>query len=231
MHVFPWLKLPSTGVFHFRLRRLLLVALLVQTTLLQAQPLPDVQLVGAFKDKAILMIDGQQRIVKQGQSSPEGLKLHDINRQRAIVEWEGRRHTVALSQYINSGFTEVSKKRFTITRDPSGSYRTRAFINGYPLDALVDTGATSIAMSSVQADRLGIAYRQQGKSGTVRTASGVADAFGVTLNKVRVGEIERHHVRAVVILGAYPETLLLGMTFLDHVDIHEDGGILYLDER
>jgi aspartyl protease family protein len=195
-----------------------------------AAPLPDIQLQGVFKDQAIVVINGQQRLLKSGSSSPEGVLLLDVQKKQVTIEWQGQTYDLDMNRHISSAFSVAERKSLAIPRDRSGSYRTRGYINGKSMEMLIDTGATSVAMSSNQADSLGIPYLEKGTKSTVRTASGVAEAYGITLNKVRVGDIERHQIRAVVILGAYPATVLLGMTFLDHVDLRETGGILYLDQ-
>jgi aspartyl protease family protein len=62
----------------------------------------------------------------------------------------------------------------------------------------------------------------------VRTAGGVKNAFGIMLNRVNVGDIKTQQVAAVVIIGDYPHVILLGMSFLEHIDLQERDNILVL---
>ena len=96
---------------------------------------------------------------------------------------------------------------------------------------LVDTGATSIAMNTSQAKRLGIRYRLKGKKSTVSTASGFVKAYGVSLNTVSLGSIKQRNVRAVVIDGKHPGPILLGMTFLSNLKVDTKGYVMTLKKR
>ena len=62
----------------------------------------------------------------------------------------------------------------------------------------------------------------------VTTASGVTNAYQITLNSVDVGGIRVDRVLATVIEGSFPEMPLLGTTYLQHVEMHEKDGILLL---
>ena len=67
-----------------------------------------------------------------------------------------------------------------------------------------------------------------GTSGQVETASGNVNAWLVTLDSVNVGGIRVDNVRASVVDGDFPATILLGMTFLKHVEMQESNGVLSL---
>ena len=110
-------------------------------------------------------------------------------------------------------------------------YRVVGSINGFPVRFLVDTGASSIAMNSAQARRLGIDYRVEGKPGMASTASGVVRSYGVVLDRVKVGDIELRNVRAEIIDGSHPQQVLLGMTFLSRVDMAREGQMLELTSK
>jgi len=74
---------------------------------------------------------------------------------------------------------------------------------------------------------LGVDYRS-GAPGRVETAGGYAPAWLVTLRSVDVGGIEVNNVQASVVEGDYPVSILLGMTFLRHVEMQETNGVLSL---
>ena len=95
---------------------------------------------------------------------------------------------------------------------------------------LVDTGATVVALSSQQAQQLGINYLQ-GRATTVVTASGRANAYQIKLRSVIVGGINAEVVSAVVVEGDYPEMVLLGMSYLNYVDMREQNGVLLLQSK
>jgi len=53
----------------------------------------------------------------------------------------------------------------------------------------------------------------------------------VVVPELRVGEIVAYNVAVGVILGRYPDTPLLGMSFLNHVDMKREGDTMELTTR
>ncbi len=102
-----------------------------------------------------------------------------------------------------------------LARDPSGHYRADAFINGIRTIVLVDTGATDVAISPDLANRLGI---QSNAAMRTQTANGEAVGYMARLASVKLGGIEATDVAALIVpeLG---EDMLLGMSFLNRMDV------------
>ncbi len=118
-----------------------------------------------------------------------------------------------------------------VWRDGTGMYTTVGSVNGLPVSFLVDTGATAVAMNAQQARRLGIDFRVVGQSSGVTTASGVVNAWAVMLDMVKVGDLLLRNVQAVVLEGEYPETALLGMSYLGRLEIDNDGRLMTLRKK
>ncbi len=57
---------------------------------------------GLFKDKAIVTIDGKQRVLKKGKVSPEGALLIGANSKQAIIEIEGNQEVYTLGTHLGS---------------------------------------------------------------------------------------------------------------------------------
>ncbi len=186
------------------------------------------RVVGLFSGKAMVEIDGQNRLLRVGKKSPEGVLLISATAREAVIEVDGKRSSYTLGSHVGSGFAKPASREVQIWRDNQGAYRTVGSINGQTTDLLVDTGATSVAMSEVEARRLGIQYRLKGEKTGVRTASGYARAYAVLLDRVRVGEIELHQVEGVVIEGSLPQQVLLGMSFLKRIRMENQGTMLLL---
>lgn len=178
----------------------------------------------------MLRIDGQQRLLRSGQRSPEGILLISADARRALVEMDGKRRELTLSQRIAGNFAETEPTEIQITRNNNHQYLTNGEINGRRLLMLIDTGANSVALSAAQARDLGIDYRR-GTPSQVSTAGGVKPAWSITLDKVSIGGIAVNYVPAVVIEGDFPQTALLGITYLKHVGLREDNGIMYLRQK
>lgn len=105
-----------------------------------------------------------------------------------------------------------------------GHYYARAEVNGRPLDVMVDTGATMVALTYEDAERAGLRLRPADFTGRVSTANGIAAVAPVTLDRVTIGRITVRNVRAAVCERGRLEKTLLGMSFLsrlDRVDIQQ----------
>ncbi|MGV1833662.1 TIGR02281 family clan AA aspartic protease [Rhizobium rhizogenes] len=97
----------------------------------------------------------------------------------------------------------------------NGHFQAQVMINGQPIDMLVDTGASSIALSREDAERVGIIPENLTYSMTMITANGRARAAPVELGSVAVGPIVRRDVKATVAEEGKLDQSLLGMSFLE----------------
>jgi aspartyl protease family protein len=207
---------------------LLLCLLILQSAALGS---PNIAVMGLFRDKAVLLIDGKRRILTVGERSTEGVKLISANSKQAVIEMGGKRNTHTLGSQISTSFAQGSTKRVSIYRNPRGMFTTVGSINGLPVNFLVDTGASAIAMSILEARRLGLNYKMEGKKIVVRTASGLSSAYAVKLNAVKLGDIVQRNVDAIVIDSHEPATALLGMSYLGHLNITNEGVVMHLEQR
>ncbi len=189
---------------------------------------PRVRVLALFPNKAMLEIDGRERLLRAGQASPEGVTLVSADQHEAVVEVGGRREALTFGTSVGGTFAVRETREVKIYRNSKGAFTTAGSINGRPVDLMVDTGATAIAMSAAQARRLGIFYRLDGAPVGVTTASGTVLGHRITLDRVAVGDITLHNVEALVIPGDLPEQVLLGMTFLNRVDLRQEGAEMVL---
>lgn len=216
------------------LRQGLLLVLWLLTGNLFAADL-SVEVVGHFRDRAVVRIDGQQYVLKPGQRSPEGVRLVEATESGATLEIQGEEQYVPMGSVMRPlGAGDANGDAaapVTVYRDARGMFTTVGVINGMPVPFLVDTGATTVAMNADQARRLGIDYRVNGRRGMVETASGVEPVYQVTLSRVKVGSIELHNIRAVVLEGRQPSRPLLGMSFLGRLSIVNEGDRMILRKK
>jgi aspartyl protease family protein len=94
---------------------------------------------------------------------------------------------------------------------------------------MVDTGATSIAMSAEEARRLGLAF-ENGPKIYGNTANGPVTGYRVTLTSVRIQDVEVHNVEAAVLPLPMPH-ILLGNTFLTRFQMKRENDTLTLTRR
>jgi aspartyl protease family protein len=188
----------------------------------------NIRVVALFNNRAMVEIDGVQRVLKVDKPSPEGVLLIEASSTEAVIEIDGKRKSYPIGAKIGGTFKEHKGREVRITRGADGHYTTTGYINGRAVEMLVDTGATSVAMGEAEAKRLGIRYWLKGEPGLVSTASGVTKAYSVTLDKVQVGDIVIRQVEGMVITGAGPSEVLLGMSFLSHTKIEHSGNMMVL---
>jgi len=192
---------------------------------------PDVRVVGLFSDRAVIVIDGRQHLLRTGQTSQEGVRLVAADSESAVLQIEGKQIEVRLDGRVSARKRSAPVREFQVWRNTAGMYTTVGSINSLPVSFLVDTGATQVAMNSGEARRLGIDYRVTGTPASVTTASGVERAWSVMLDSVSVGGLKLHNVGAVVLEGSLPQQTLLGMTFLGRLEISNDGRLMTLRKK
>lgn len=182
-----------------------------------------------FSGQAMLRIDGKRRRLAVGQTSPEGVHLVSADARAAEVEFQGQRQRLGLGDQIAARYRSPPEG-ISVRLLPGGDgiYRSNGSVNGLPTTMTIDTGATSIAINRQLAAQLGLDYRRDGNRIRVGTASGDVDAYRVRLDRVRVGPIERRNLAAVVIDADSPETVLVGGTFLNTLELHREGATLML---
>lgn len=191
---------------------------------------PRIELQAVLGKTAVLEVDGQRRLLHMGQSSPEGVRLLALTPGAAKLQVDGQVHDYPLGGRAGGALPTGQAVNVRIDRDKSGMYLTSGAINGQPVEFLVDTGATTVALNDGAARTLGIDYRA-GSKGLVETASGVTEAYAVTLREVSVGSIKLPNVAAVVISGPQPSRALLGMSFLSRTQIEHAQDALVLRRK
>lgn len=191
----------------------------------------DVALVGVIGDKAaVLSIDGgAPKTVRVGQKF-SGVTVIAVEGERATLEIDGKRRVLTRGQHAAAGGGDRSgRQRTTLAADMRGHFIADGAINGGPIRFLVDTGATAIAIPAADAQRLGVDYRK-GRRVMVSTANGQAAGYLVKFDSVRVGDIELAGVDGMVMEQGLT-TALLGMTFLNRVEMQRDGQAMTLIKR
>ncbi|HCZ13400.1 MAG TPA: TIGR02281 family clan AA aspartic protease [Candidatus Accumulibacter sp.] len=190
----------------------------------------DVGLAGVFPGKALLTIDGAApRTVPVGVTTGEGVRVLSVDGDSATIESDGKKRTLRVGQNVVSQSSGQGGDRAVLTADGSGHFVTTGSINGTTVRFLVDTGATMVSLGASDARRAGI-DASKGQQGVVTTANGQAPVSRVKLETVRVGEIVQHGVDALVHQQDMP-VVLLGMSFLNRLEMQRDGQTMTLRKR
>lgn len=191
----------------------------------------DAELVGVLGSKAVLVVNGSKpRTLSVGERTRDGVKLLEVDVDAAVIEVDGRSRRVVLGGApLRLADTEKPQAEVRLFADSRGHHLANGTINGASVRFLVDTGASLVSLGAGDAKRAGIVYRQ-GVPSRSQTASGPAVVWRVRLEKVRVGDIVVHGVDGLVHENDLP-FVLLGMSFLNRMDMQRDGDRLLLRKR
>lgn len=153
------------------------------------------------------------------QSSPETFhRLMERAVEERAAEPEQDRQIVVVNKLApEQSRLARSSRSFGIKADSAGHYRADFRLNGRSVDALIDTGATLIAINRSTARRLGISLSNGDFKHEVRTANGTTKAAAAMIETVEVGRIRVRDVQAVVLEDQALAGTLVGMSFLSRL--------------
>mgnify|MGYP002348806255 CR=1 FL=1 len=121
-----------------------------------------------------------------------------------------------------------ARDEIVLKRGRDGHYRAPGRINGQPVDFLVDTGATQVAIPLDLARSIGL---RAGRAFQAQTAMGVTVAYATRLASVSLGGLETRDVAGTLIANPGSDEVLLGMSFLSRFEISMRDGEMRLRAR
>jgi len=193
----------------------------------------SVALAGMLGGKALLVVDGAAPKTVAAGETHQGVKVISTSGDQAVIEQAGQRRTLRVGDSPvslgASGGGSGRGRRIVLTESGGGHFMTAGQINGRAVQFLVDTGATNVAMSTLDAERAGISYKN-GQPVRISTANGDSVGFRIKLDSVRVGDVEVYDVDAVVTTQPMP-FLLLGNSFLTRFQMKRENNLMTLDKR
>jgi aspartyl protease family protein len=193
----------------------------------------SVALAGMLGGKALLVVNGTAPKTVAAGETHQGVKVISTSGDQAVIEQSGQRQTLRVGDApVGMGAGKGASgrgSRIVLTESSGGHFMTAGQINGRAVQFMVDTGATSISMSTQDAERAGISYKS-GVPVQISTANGAAQGFRIKLNSVRVADVEVYDVEAVVIPQPMP-FLLLGNSFLTRFQMKRENNLMTLDKR
>jgi aspartyl protease family protein len=177
-----------------------------------------------YDNAEIVINDSAPVVLWVGETSPEGVKLQSVNEGAAVFEIDGKVWTLKAK---HGTYSQAS-----LQADRRGHFLFTAKVNGAPVAAVIDTGATLVSMNSEDASRLGIDYLLAPRV-MVNTANGPSTAYLITLESVQVGEIVLRNVQGSIVEGGKTQLplVLIGMSFLRQVDMQRSGNTMQLLKR
>lgn len=137
-----------------------------------------------------------------------------------VLEQRENPNQAPIEQYHPDGHREV-----ILQRNYSGHYVVSGTINDESVVFFLDTGATLVSIPQKIATQLQLV---RGLPMEVETANGDITVYSTVLNKVTLGPIVLHQVRASINPNSQADEILLGMSFLKPLEFTQRGDTLIL---
>lgn len=189
----------------------------------------DVGLAGIMGSKAMLMINGgEPQAVSVGQTV-DGVKVLAIQGEQATIEVGGKKRPLRVGQHAIGVSNGDGSDKIIMTADGQGHFFTTGTINGTSVRFLVDTGASMISLGATDARRIGLDFNR-GQKALSNTANGQVVVSKIQLDTVRIAGVTLHNVDAVIHQNEMP-IALLGMSFLNRMEMQRDGSTMTLKKR
>jgi aspartyl protease family protein len=192
----------------------------------------SVALQGMLGNKALLIVEGSApKTVAPGETFM-GVKVISTSGDTAVIEVGGKRATLRVGESpasVGGGGPTSSGSRIVLAAGPGGHFLADGRINGQQVRFIVDTGATSVAISEREAQRLRLPYKE-GRQTMTGTANGAVPTWQIKLPSVRIGDVEVRDVDASVLPADMP-FILLGNSFLDRFQMKRENEQMTLERR
>lgn len=193
----------------------------------------EIELVGVAAGRAVVVVNGgaPQTLRRDGRTR-EGVRLIEVSGDKAtVVDIEGDTRILTLGAAPLRAGDRAPPASGTVSLSPDsrGHHFSDGSINSVPVRFLVDTGASMVSLGASDARRAGVDFRR-GEAVMTQTANGPARVWKVRLDGVRVGSITLQGVDGLVHENDLP-FVLLGMSFLNRMDMQRDGERLVLRRR
>lgn len=183
---------------------------------------------GLFGEKALISVNGSPPRVMAVGDVHQGVKLLAVRGQRVEIEEAGLRRVLAMG--FSGGAMASNAGKATLNADGRGHFSTLGEVNGSATRFIVDTGASLVVLPLAVAKQAGVNLDNAPRVG-VQTANGRSRAYKVLLNSIRVGDVRANLVEALVMEDQQLSVALLGMSFLNRVNMNREGDLLTLTQR
>ncbi|MBT1158239.1 TIGR02281 family clan AA aspartic protease [Aminobacter anthyllidis] len=129
---------------------------------------------------------------------------------------------------VSAATASTAGRSVTIDADMRGHFTASFKINGRSIDAMVDTGATLVAINVSTARKAGVKVAPADFTQKVNTANGAARAALARIDRLQIGRISVDDVPVVVLEDKALDGTLIGMSFLSRLKKYqvENGALL-----
>ncbi len=170
-------------------------------------------------------------------SSDNGAQTRGLGRSMIIAAWLlllalltwffnaqlDRQHNP--NRQVMSVTTAGGQPQVILQRNRSGHYVASGLINAQPVVFMLDTGASDVSIPLAVAEKLGL---EKGPPLMYQTANGTVRAWQTVIGEITLGDLRVGPVRASINPADQGDEVLLGMSFLKHLDFNQQGNTLTL---
>jgi len=137
--------------------------------------------------------------------------------------WQEKQHNP--NQDLSLDLNADGTRELTLQRNRFGHYVASGSINNTPVVFLLDTGASDVSVPEELAQKIGL---KRGRPMIYQTANGTITVYATHLDRVDLGGIVLGQVRASINPNMQGNKVLLGMSFLKHLEFTQRGDTLIL---
>ena len=117
-----------------------------------------------------------------------------------------------------------ARRTTTISVRPDGHYWTRALVNKKAsIEFMVDTGASVVALTYRDAQKMGLRPETLDYKWEIRTAGGITKGASIRIDSIQINQVHVRNVDAMVLRTDLDQSLL-GMSFLRELYSYEFRG-------
>lgn len=192
----------------------------------------ELNLVAIMGNKAMVEVDGSKpKLLAPGQLAG-GAKLISVSSGAVIFDINGQKKTLTMDNrsFKNNSAHSSGGQKIILFADSGGHFFADITINGMPFRGMIDTGATSLAISSANARQASL-DPTKGTPGHVNTAAGVVPYYRLSLTEVKFAGVVLYNVETGITMGNAPATPLIGMSVLNRFTMERNGDRLILTKR
>lgn len=197
----------------------------------------EINLVAIMGNRVMVEVDGgKPKMLAPGQSLNE-VTLISLSDGAATFEVAGKKQTLTMSNRsykatTNQAVASEAKggKTIMLSASEGGHFFAQLTLNGTPVRGLIDTGATTLAISSRLAKAANVNFTGA-TSGYAQTAQGIVVTRHVKINTLRFGDLLLYNVDATVLEGDFPTSPLIGMNILQRFTMQREADRLLLTQR
>ena len=129
-----------------------------------------------------------------------------------------------VQQMLYQNPIEITEKGITISADRRGHYSGAGMINNHPMEFMIDTGATRVAVPGKLAKQVGLKF---GMPVISQTAAGKVQSYQTIIPSLQIGTITLHNTHAVILDKL--DQVLIGMTVLKRFKVIQFNGKMTIE--